>query len=403
MDTQFEVYSDESLESFLLRLSKFQGYERFAHFAEDIWQTTLLQHEAIPGAFPFELSRINIYKAQTTSQMRVRVLIDLEKRLKFNDSGVLRLSLAHSKASFSPDYKAVNRYGADYPQAFLRKNFTPVCLKCLDEAPYVRQLWHFIPYQVCHKHHSQLVQRCPECGKLLDYQSSELIEQCGCGFALFNGESEMESGSTLIVAQWLAGEKSGESGLMSQDLTQSSRFGFLLWYINRYGEFDDISFDNFVECCKTWPNKLYADLDAIVQKADVVRIQPWNKTYFNEVFGDLLKECRSLPSRDLSKNPVLQSAVLFFRTLITNNPKVKSANIGDVLLSPLEASTLLSCSTEEIYRLYQFGQLKAQFTPKLHTKIENHHSVFTLRSIIELKLSSMCSETDGLNHYLPEW
>lgn len=403
MDTEIEVYSDESLESFLLRLSKYQGYERFSHFAEDIWQTTLLQHEAIPGAFPFELSRINICKAQTTSQMRVRVLIDLEKRLKLNDFGLLRLALSHSNASFSPDYKALYRFGVDYPQAFVRKRFTPVCPKCIEEAPYIRQLWHFIPYQVCHKHHSQLVQRCPECGKLLDYQSSELIEQCECGFSLPNSEPENECGSAFIVARWLAGDMPVESGLMSWELTQSSRFGFLLWYINRYGEFDDISFDDFVECCKTWPKKLYADLDATVQRADVVRIQPWNKTYFSEVFGDLLKECRHLPSRELSKNPVLQNVVMYFSRLAANYPRAKSANIGDVLLSPLDASTLLSCSTDEIYRLYQFGELKAQLTPKLHTKIENHHSVFTLRSIIELKLSTMCSESDGLNHYLPEW
>jgi len=297
----------------------------------------------------------------------------------------------------------VHRFGVDYPKAFLRKRFVPVCPKCIEEAPYIRQLWHFIPYQVCHKHHSQLVQRCPECGKLLDYQSSELIEQCECGFYLANSESEKESGSAYIVAQWLAGEKVVESGLMSQELTQSSRFGFLLWYINRHSELDDISFDNFVECCKTWPQKLYADLDATVQRADVVRIQPWNKIYFSEVFGDLLKVCRNLPSRDLSKNPVLQNVVRYYSRLVANYPREKSANIGDVLLSPIEASTLLACSTDEIYRLYQFGELKAQLTPKLHTKIENHHSVFTLRSIIELKLSGMCSETDGLNHYLPEW
>lgn len=75
MDTEIELYNDESLESFLLRLSKYRGYERFAHFAEDIWHDTLLQHDATPGAFPFELRRINLFKAQTTSQMRVRVLL----------------------------------------------------------------------------------------------------------------------------------------------------------------------------------------------------------------------------------------------------------------------------------------------------------------------------------------
>ncbi|ENI4130593.1 TniQ family protein [Vibrio fluvialis] len=403
MDTEIEVYPDESLESFLLRLSKYQGYERFSHFAEDIWQSTIQQHQAISGAFPFELSRINIYKAQTTSQMRVRVLIDLERRLKLSDFSLLRLALAHSNANFSFDYKAVHRYGVDYPQAFLRKRFIPVCPKCLDEAPYIRQLWHFVPYQACHKHHGQLVQRCPECGKLFDYQSSELIEHCECGLSLTNIEPEQEIDSTFIVARWLAGEKSIEPGLMSQQLTLSSRYGFLLWYINRYSELDEISFDNFVECCKTWPQKLDADLDSIVLKADIVRTRPWSKTYFGEVFGPLLKECRNLPSRELSKNPVLQSIVQYFSRLVANYPRDRTANIGDVLVSPLEASTLISCSTDEIYRLYQFGELKAQLTPKLHTKIENHHSVFTLRSIIELKFSRMCSETDGLNHYLPEW
>ncbi len=79
MDSEIELYPDETLESFVLRLSNYQGYERFAHFAEDIWRDTLLQHEAIPGGFSFELSRVNLYKAQTTSQMRVRVSLELRK------------------------------------------------------------------------------------------------------------------------------------------------------------------------------------------------------------------------------------------------------------------------------------------------------------------------------------
>lgn len=403
MDTEIELYPDESLESFLLRLSKYQGYERFAHFAEDIWQSTLMQHEAIPGAFPFELSRVNLYKAQTTSQMRVRVLIDLEKQLNLSDFGILRLALAHSKAFFSPQYKAVHRFGVDYPQAFLRKRFTPICPQCIDEAPYIRQLWQFIPYQACHKHQCKLVHLCPECGNRLEYQHSELIEYCDCGFSLAQSPVESATPSALKVSQWLAGETLIEPCLMVQELTQSSRFGFLLWYVNRYGDIEDISFDDFIECCETWPNKLTTDLDAIVEKADLVRIQPWNKTYFTEVFGDVLKDSRHLPSKELSKNPVLRALLKYFTDLFANNPRSNKANIGDLLLSPLDASTLLSCSTEEVNRLYQFGELKAQLTPKLHSKIEKHQSVFTLRSIIELKLTRMCSETDGLIHYLPEW
>ncbi|HAS8503911.1 TPA: hypothetical protein I7764_08830 [Vibrio vulnificus] len=403
MDTEIELYPDETLESFVLRLSNYQGYERFAHFAEDIWRDTLLQHEAIPGGFSFELSRVNLYKAQTTSQMRVRVLLNLEKQRKLNDFGILRLALAHSKAVFSSDYKAVHRFGVDYPQVFIRKRHTPVCPQCLAAAAYIRQEWQFIPYLACHKHHCKLVHRCPKCGKLLDYQSSESIDHCECGFPLSQMHPEKAEIVELQAAQWLMGEKPVESGLMTKDMGISSRFGFILWYVNRYGDADDISFEDFIQCCTGWPKRLVSDLDGIVEKADMLRVRPWNKMYFNEVFGDLLRECRHLPSRELAKNQVLSAVLNYLTKLVAKHPKSKKPNIGDVLLSSLEASTLLSCTTDEIYRLYEYGEIKAQLTPKLHCKLSPHESVFTLRSVVEVKLARMSSESDGLYHYLPEW
>ena len=403
MNTEIELYSDESLESFLLRLSKYRGYERFAHFAEDIWHETLLQHDATPGAFPFELSRINLFKAQTTSQMRVRVLLDLEKQLSLDNFGILRLVLANSKVLFSPEQKALHRSGIDYPYVFLRKNSTPICPECLKEAPYIRQLWHFMPYQVCHKHQCKLVHRCPQCGKTISYQQSELIESCECGYRFTACEAEKPEQSALIVAQWLAGSQASQLGLLSHKLSLSSRFGFLLWYVNRFGDTQDISFDDFVDCCETWPQCLNEDLDSIVHKADLIRTLPWNKAYFREVFGELLKECCRLPYRELSKNPVLLAVVQYFTLLVSHYPRSKSSNIADILVSPLEAAALFSCTSEEIIRLYQFGELKAQIKPKLHSKLEKHQSVFTLRSIIEFKLANMRSEEDGTVNFLPEW
>ena len=184
MKTDIQLYPDESLESFLLRLSREQGYERFSHFAEDIWFDTMDQHEAIAGAFPLELNRVNIYHAQTTSQMRVRVLIHLENQLKLNNFGVLRLALSHSKAQFSPQYKAVHRFGVDYPYAFLRKRFTPICPLCIGEAPYIHQRWQFISHQACEHHGCKLIHHCPECSSRLEYQSTGSISQCECGFEL---------------------------------------------------------------------------------------------------------------------------------------------------------------------------------------------------------------------------
>ncbi|MCJ2375542.1 TniQ family protein [Vibrio sp. ZSDZ34] len=403
MNTDIQLYPDESLESFLLRLSQFQGYERYSHFAEDIWYETLNSHEAIPGAFPLELNRVNIYHAQTTSQMRVRVLIQLEKQLKLNNYGVLRLALNHSKSTFLPDYKAVHRFGVDYPFAFLRKRFTPLCPSCLVEEPYIRQNWQFIPIQVCEKHQCKLVHRCPECKSLLEYQNIESITYCECGFDLRESEAEAAPNSELITAKWLIGDNSVETGLMSKAMTVSERYGVLLWYVNRYGDAGDISFDAFIEYCSAWPTKLKQDLDALVEKADVVRTKDWRKVFFSEAFGSLLKDCRQLPSRELSKNVVLAAVFNYLSELVADNPASSKGNVADVLLSPLDASTLLSCTTDEVYRLYEFGEIKAAIRPRMHTKIASHESAFTLRSIVETKLTRMCSETDGLNVYLPEW
>lgn len=403
MKTDIQLYPDESLESFLLRLSQEQGYERFSHFAEDIWFDTMDQHEAIPGAFPLELNRINIYHAQTTSQMRVRVLIHLENQLKLNNFGALRLALSHSKAQFSPEYKAVHRLGADYPFVFLAKRFTPICPLCISEAPYIRQQWQFLSQQACERHGCKLVHHCPECQSRLEYQTTESISQCECGFELRNSPIEDAPVAALLVARWLSGNDSKPLGLLKAEMTLSERYGFLLWYVNRYGDIENISFESFVEYCSCWPRALEEELDELVNKADLIRIKDWKKTLFNEVFGTLLKDCRQLPSRQLERNSVLTQVLAYFTKLMATLPSSSKGNVGDVLLSPLEVSTLLSCTTDEVYRLYEFGEIKAAIRPRMHTKIASHESAFTLRSVIETKLTRMCSENDGLSVYLPEW
>ncbi|CAK4068599.1 TniQ family protein [Vibrio sp. 16] len=403
MNTDLQLYPDESLESFLLRLSQEQGYERFSHFAEDIWFDTMDQHEAISGAFPLELNRVNIYHAQTTSQMRARVLIHLENQFKLNNFGVLRLALSHSKAQFSPQYKAVHRFGSDYPYAFLRKRFTPICPLCISEAPYIRQQWQYISHQACEHHGCKLVHHCPECISRLEYQGTESISQCECGYELRNSPVEDASEAEVLVARWLSGSDSKPLGLLKAGMTLSERYGFLIWYVSRYSDVDDISFEAFIDYCFAWPTSLKEDLDALVLKADVVRVRDWRKAFFSEAFGSLLKDCRHLPSRELSKNLVLNEVLRYLSGLVSDNPASSKGNVGDVLLSPLEASTLLSCTTDEVYRLYEFGEIKAAIRPRMHTKIASHESAFTLRSVVETKLTRMSSEMDGLCVYLPEW
>ncbi|MEZ9914546.1 hypothetical protein AB4346_17270, partial [Vibrio breoganii] len=210
-------------------------------------------------------------------------------------------------------------------------------------------------------------------------------------------------GGITQVARWLSGSDIDDWAGMKPNMTQSERYGFLLWYVNRYGDSEDISFDAFVEYCACWPKLFWGELDELVKKSDVIRVKDWRKMFFHEAFDALLKECRQLPSRQLGHNIVLAQILAYFTKLMAAVPATARGNLGDVLLSPLEVSTLLSCTTDEVYRLYEFGELKATIRPRMHTKIASHESAFTLRSVIEIKLTRMCSENDGLSVYLPEW
>ncbi|MBF4323808.1 hypothetical protein EAY22_26895, partial [Vibrio anguillarum] len=104
--------------------------------------------------------------------------------------------------------------------------------------------------------------------------------------------------------------------LLKAEMTISERYGFLLWYVNRYGDIENISFESFIEYCGAWPTPLWQDLDALKEKAELVRVKDWKKIFFNEAFGALLKDCRQLPSRQLSRNAVLTQVLAYFTKLM---------------------------------------------------------------------------------------
>ena len=67
-----EPYPDESLESYLLRLSQENGFERYALLSGAIRDSLLVQDHEASGAFPLELARVNVFHANRSSGLRVR-------------------------------------------------------------------------------------------------------------------------------------------------------------------------------------------------------------------------------------------------------------------------------------------------------------------------------------------
>ncbi|MBV7297288.1 TniQ family protein [Enterovibrio paralichthyis] len=396
-------YQDEALESYLLRLSDHLGFLEYADFAEEIWALLVESTPDAFGSYPLSLHQANICHAKVASKLRAQGLLFIGRQRGVEESELLKLALMHSKTEFSPNYKAAFRDGVDYPFTLLRKEHTPVCPECLAESPYIRQHWQFLPHQVCHRHQVRLLTHCPSCCVQLDYQSSESITYCECDFDLTTAKTTKAEDDLVTLSQWLLGEHIAEEGILAFPLGISERYGVLLWYTHRYGDEEHVDLAECFTYFKAWPEPLYTELDQALQKGEAVRVQPWNKTPLSVVYGNLVKEARNLPSRDVSRNPILKAIVAYLSTLVNEHAGQHADNPSNMLVSTLEASTLLGCTIDEVNRLNEHGYLQTAFRLKLHQKIESYKPIYRLRDLMTLRLTHMQSSTNGLNVFLPEW
>lgn len=405
-----EHHSDESLESFLLRLSRENGFSTYTEMSTvlKLWMQSH-DHDA-GGAFPIELSMVNVYHANRSSSFRIRALRLIEHLTEQTPLKLVELALVHSSAHFGSNIKAVHRTGVDVPKQFLRTHSIPVCPKCLQADGYIRQLWHYQPYTACHIHHCQLIDHCPACGAELDYLKNESIEVCECGFHLCYSECIEASIEQIQLSQLIADDlfKETQNPLLAT-ANLSFRFGALFWYYYRYQEQqaknNDINqiFNSVIAYFANWPANFYAELEQQIEHFYQFQVKKVNQTAFSEVFGSLLVDCSHLPMSDLSCNFILKTVIEFFVHQVEANPKSKKANIGDVLVSPQEAACLLSTGIEQIYRLHQEGCISLAIKPSTEWHIPAYMPIFYLREVIELRLARMHSQNDVYQTYLSAW
>ena len=168
---------------------------------------------------------------------------------------------------------------------------------------------------------------CPSCKVVLNYQESEEIAFCGCGYDLRQAEV-VEAKSDQVAISKLVVEGESENAL-----SITNWLGALLWYSrNRQSqliqnEFGEPDFAQAVQYCSSWPEPFYQDLEVVVQHAEMKLLKSFNHTRFSDVFGELLASARKLPSRDLRQNFVLKAVIDFLQQLVRDNPKTKEANI----------------------------------------------------------------------------
>lgn len=403
-------FINESLESYMLRLSQenfFAYYQQLSRAIKDWLQ--LHDHEAA-GAFPEELSRLNVYHAAQSSSRRIRALRLVESLTDNEKLPLLHLAVVHSSEKFCSRYASVFYGGTHVPRALVRQKSIPVCPDCLIEANYIRQEWHWMPYEACISHGKQMLHACPKCEEIINYTHSECLHTCRCGYDLRNADTDPADEWQLIASRLVVGEQATSRHPLLAIRSISLRLACLLWYqLYTHKMLDDSdqvpahTIEQAIEYFTHWPEVFTSELEEQAAFAGDRLVCDYNKTSFRHVFGDIVSISRLLLKRYPESDYVLAPLEGFLARLVNQNPQTRVPNAADLLISMSEAAVLLGTSFEQVYRLYQEGYLKIAVRLKSHEKLVNGIGVFYLREIMELRQSRMPVETDAYNNFLPAW
>lgn len=403
-----EPFADEALESYFLRLSQENGFERYRIFSGSVQDWLHTTDHAAAGAFPLELSRLNVFHASRSSGLRVRALQLVDRLTDGVPFRLLQLALSHSAISFGNHYKAVHRSGVDIPLCFIRIRQIPCCPDCLRESAHVRQCWHFKPYVACHRHGGRLIDSCPACGESLNYLVSESVHHCQCGFDLRTASTVPALPDEMQLSALVYGCSFESSNPLLATGSLSARFGALLWYQQRYLSdheplCDDKALVKAIGYFAAWPGIFWRELQQMVDDALFRQTKPLNHTDFVDVFGSVVADCRQTPMRNTGQNFILRSLIGFLTDLVVRNPQNRVANVGDLLISALDTAALLSTSVEQVRRLHHEGFLPLAIRPASRNTVSPHRAVFHLRHVVELRQARIQSHHDDSSTYLPAW
>ncbi|NMR26502.1 TniQ family protein [Pseudoalteromonas sp. NEC-BIFX-2020_015] len=386
---QTKPYPDEALESYLLRLARNNSYDGYSELADILWQWLAEQDHELEGALPLELSKVDVYHARQASSFRIRALKLVAQLADVNAGDILALAWRRSNFKFG-NLAAVSRNELTIPLELLHTDNIPVCIECLSESSYIPFYWHLKPYKACHKHKTQLTSQCRECHNLIDYRAYEGFLECSCGCKLTN--SEQLNDADFKIAFALAGNN-------SQKIV-----GLISWFAKvKQLDVCDADFNStFVNYFSTWPNGLTAEFDLLTNNARLKQLNPFNKTKFNSVYGNMIRDGQ-IAATSNRKNKVIDEIINYFVELVDSNPKAKHPNIADLLLCTFDTAVLLNTTTEQVYRLHQEGFLNCAYPQKKHEQLRADSHVFYLRQVIELQQAFAAEKPQTKKQFIAPW
>jgi len=86
---------------------------------------------------------------------------------------------------------------------FVQSRYSRVCSMCVEETPFLRSLWSISFYTHCAWHNCPLLERCPDCKRMLQWDR-RLPDYCSCRHYLPTAITRLPHGNSLLLSKTIA-------------------------------------------------------------------------------------------------------------------------------------------------------------------------------------------------------
>lgn len=386
-------YSDESLESFFIRVANKNGYSDVHRFLEATKRFLQdIDHQGYQ-TFPTDITRINPCSANNSSSSRAASFLKLAQ-LTFNEPlELLGLAINRTNLKYSPSTSAVIRGSEVFPRSLLRTKSIPCCPLCLQENGYASYLWHLEGYDHCHIHNAPLITSC-SCGNEFDYRVSELKGVCSnCKEPIATKSRGREPKQAYNVANWLAGNGSEEL----PNLPKSYRWGLIHWWTHLNDDkFDHGSFTHFFA---NWPSAFHSMIDAEIELNLEHAVVCTSELRLKDLIGRLFFSSIRLPERNLQHNIVLGELLCHLEKRLWQDKGL----IANLKMNALEATVMLNCSLDQIASMVEQRILKPNRRTKPNSPLEVTDYLFYFGDIFCLWLAEFQTDEFNRSFYVSRW
>ncbi|MPW29680.1 hypothetical protein F9L16_11845 [Agarivorans sp. B2Z047] len=386
-------YSDESLESFFIRVANKNGYSDVHRFLEATKRFLQdIDHHGYQ-TFPTDIEKINPCSAKNSSSARTASLLKLAQ-LTFNEPPeLLGLAINRTNLKYSPSTSAVIRGAEVFPRSLLRTKSIPCCPLCLQENGYASYLWHFEGYDHCHIHDLPLNNSC-SCGTEYDYRVSGLNGICAdCKKPIGTQSPEISPKATPTVSSWLAGNQSKAL----PNLPKSYRWGLVHWWMHiNDNEFDHLSFIQFFS---NWPSSFHAMIDSEIEFNLEHTVVGRRELRVKDLLGRIFFTSIRLPERNLQYNIVLGELLRHIETCLWDN----NGLIANLRMNALEAAVFLNCSMGEVTSMVEQRILKPNRKTRPNMPQAVNDYFFYFGDIFCLWLAEFQTDEFNRSFYVSRW